>query len=329
MRKLKAAITGVGGFVPNKILSNQDLECLIDTTDSWVVQRTGIKERRILNENLPTSYMAVEACKDLFTKNGTNVKDIDMLVCATITPDMLTPSTANIISTKLNIKNAFSYDIQAACSGFLYSIIVAEKFIISGQCKKVIVVGADKMSYITDYTDRSTCILFGDGAGAVLMEPVKDGNGIIDNILKSDGTNGLDLLKINAGGSKMPSSYKTIDDRQHFIKQEGRNVYKYAVEGMVSTIKEVSTRNNLNASDIDFLIPHQANERILESVAEKIGIPKEKVAITINNYGNTTAATIPLCLWEYEKKLKKGNNIILTTFGAGFTWGSCYIKWAY
>ncbi len=329
MRKLKAAITGVGGFVPNKILSNQDLESLVDTEDSWIVQRTGIKERRILDKDLPTSYMGIEACKNLFTKKKINVEDIDMLVCATITPDMLTPSTANIISTKLNITNAFSYDVQAACSGFLYAMITAEKFIVSGQFKKVVVVGVDKMSYITDYADRSTCILFGDGAGAVLMEPSTDGDGIVDNILKSDGTKGLDLLKINAGGSKMPSSYKTIDDRQHFIKQEGRNVYKYAVEGMVDTIKQVINRNNLNESDIDFLIPHQANERILESVAERIGVPKEKVAITIDRYGNTTAATIPLCLLEYEKKIKKGDNIIFTTFGAGFTWGSCYMKWAY
>ncbi len=329
MSKLRAAITGVHGYVPEKILSNKDLEKIIETSDDWITRRTGIKERRILSKDKPTSFMAIKACEGILAKTNTKPEEIDMVLCATMTPDMLTPSTSNIISNALGTTNAFSFDLQAACSGFLYAMITAEKFIVSGQCKKVLVVGADKMSYITDYTDRTTCILFGDGAGAILMEPNKEGNGIIDNILKSDCISGLDLLKIEAGGSKHPCSHKSLEDNKHYIKQEGRNVYKYAVEEMFNISKEVMERNNLSSEDLTYLIPHQANERILESVAEKLGLSKEKVMITINKYGNTTAATLPLCLWDYEDKLKKGDNVVFTVFGAGFSWGAAYVKWAY
>ncbi|MCP3660624.1 MAG: ketoacyl-ACP synthase III [Bacteroidetes bacterium] len=329
MSKIQAAITGVHGYVPEKILSNKDLESIVDTSDDWITRRTGIKERRILAKDKPTSFMAIKACEGLLSKTNTKPEEIDLVLCATMTPDMLTPSVSNIISKELNIRNAFAFDIQAACSGFLYTMITAEKFIISGQCKKVLVVGADKMSYITNYNDRTTCILFGDGAGAILMEPNLEGYGIKDSILRSDSEHGLDLLKIEAGGSKNPCSHETIDQEKHYIKQEGRNVYKYAVEEMFGASKEIMNRNNITSDDLAYLIPHQANERILESVAEKLKLPKEKVMITINKYGNTTAATLPLCLWDYESKLTKGDNLVFTVFGAGFTWGAAYVKWAY
>lgn len=329
MSKLRAAITGIHGYIPEKILTNQDLEKTVDTTDEWIYRRTGIKERRILSKEKPTSYMAIKACEGLLAKTNTKPEEIDLVICATITPDMLTPSTSNIISNELGITNAFGFDLQAACSGFLYAMIAAEKFIISGQCKKALIIGVDKMSYITDYTDRATCILFGDGAGAILMEPNNEGNGIIDNILRSDCVSGLDLIKIEAGGSKLPCSHKTLEDNKHYIQQGGRNVYKYAVEEMYNVSKEIMDRNNLSSEDLSYLIPHQANERILESVAQRLNLPKDKVMITINKFGNTTAATLPLCLWEYEDKLKKGDNLVFTVFGAGFTWGAAYAKWAY
>jgi 3-oxoacyl-[acyl-carrier-protein] synthase III len=330
MSNIRAAITGIQAYVPDYILTNAELEKLVDTNDEWIVTRTGIKERRILKDpNLAASDLGAEAVKGLLEKTGTSPEDIELVICATATPDMMFPDTANLIAFKTGMKNAFTFDISAACSGFLFALTTGAKYIESGTHKKVMIVGADKMSSIVDYTDRSTCILFGDGAGAVLLEPAKDGNtGIIDAVLKSDGVGAVNLYQ-RAGGSLRPATHETVDAKEHFITQNGRPVFKAAVSGMSSVVKEVMKRNNLSAGDVAWVVPHQANLRIIESVASMADFPMEKVMVNIHKYGNTTAATIPLCLWEWENQLKKGDNLILTAFGGGYTWGAVLVKWAY
>lgn len=329
MAKILAAITGVAGYVPEDILTNADLEKMVDTNDEWITTRTGIKERRILKTpGKATSDMGVEVVKQILEKTGTKAEEIEMLICATVTPDTTFPDTANTILDKVGAKNAFGYDINAACSGFLYALTTGAKFIESGMYKKVIIIGADKMSSIVDYTDRATCIIFGDGAGGVLLEPSEDGNGVVDAILKSDGS-GREFLHMKAGGSMKPASAETVAKREHFVYQDGKPVFKAAVTGMVSTVNQVLDRNNMTVEDITWLVPHQANMRIINSVGDMLDIPKEKVMVNIHKYGNTTAGTLPLCLSEYEPQLKKGDNIMLTAFGGGFTWGSLLIKWAY
>ena len=302
---------------------------MVDTTDEWITTRTGISERRILKgEGLGTSDMGTEAVRNLCAKRGISPEEIDCLICATVTPDLVFPATANIISDKTGIKNAFSFDIGAACSGFLYALTTGSALIESGRYKKVVVVGADKMSSIIDYTDRTTCIIFGDGAGAVLLEPSNDENGVLDSVLKSDGS-GRQHLHMKAGGSVKPSTIETVLAREHYVYQEGQSVFKFAVKGMADVTEQVMKRNNLTSDNIAWLVPHQANLRIIEATAERMNLPKEKVMINIQKYGNTTAGTIPLCLWDWESKLKKGDNIILAAFGGGFTWGSTWVKWAY
>lgn len=329
MGKITAAITGIQGYVPDYILTNKELETMVDTNDEWITSRTGIKERRILKgEGRGSSDMGAEAVNGLLKKTNTDAKEIDLIICATATPDMLFPSTACIIADKVGAKNAFAYDIMAACSGFLFSVDTASKFIESGAYKKVIVVGTDKMSSIIDYTDRSTCIIFGDGSGAVLLEPSEDGLGIQDSILKSDGS-GRNYLHLKAGGSVKAASYETIDAKEHFIFQDGQTVFKAAVKSMADVSEEIMNRNNLTADDVSWLVPHQANKRIIDATARRMGVGEDKVMLNIQRYGNTTNATIPLCLWEWEKQLNKGDNIILAAFGGGFTWGSIYLKWAY
>lgn len=329
MHKITAAITGVQGYVPDYILTNRELETLVDTTDEWITSRTGIRERRILKgKDQGTSVMGIEAVKGLLKKTNTDPKEIDLLICATVTPDMQFPATANIIADAVGAINAFNYDINAACSGFIYSLVTASKFIESGSYKKVIVVGADKMSSIIDYTNRATCIIFGDGAGAVLLEPNTEGLGIMDAILKSDGS-GAQYLHQKAGGSRRPASHDTVDRREHFVYQEGQAVFKFAVTNMAEVSAEVMERNHLKPEDIAWLVPHQANKRIIEATAQRMQLPEEKVMLNIHKYGNTTSGTIPLCLWEYESKLKRGDNLILSAFGGGFTWGAVYVKWAY
>jgi 3-oxoacyl-[acyl-carrier-protein] synthase-3 len=329
LASIKAAITGIQAFVPDYILTNKELETMVDTTDEWISTRTGIKERHILKGvGLGTSDMAVEAVKGLLKKTNTLPEEIDLLICATVTPDMIFPATANIISDKAGITNAFSFDINAACSGFIYSLVMASKYIETGSFKKVIVVGADKMSSIVDYTDRQTCVIFGDGAGAVLLEPSTDGNGIMDSILKTDGSGSIHLHQ-KAGGSVKPASQETVDNREHFVYQDGKAVFKFAVTNMADVSVEIMKKNHLTANDIRWLVPHQANLRIIDATARRMGLDKDKVMINIQRYGNTTNGTIPLCLWEWEDKLKKGDNIILSAFGGGFTWGAIYLKWAY
>ncbi|WP_367864645.1 beta-ketoacyl-ACP synthase III [Pedobacter sp. WC2423] len=329
MSKIHAAITAVQGYVPDYILSNKELETIVDTTDEWITSRTGIKERRILKgEGLGTSDMAVHAVNGLLKKRGITAEEIDLIIFCTTTPDMPFPATANILADKIGAKNAWGFDLQAACSGFIYGISTASQFIQSGKHQKVLVVGGDKMSSIIDYTDRTTCIIFGDGCGAVLLEPNDEGNGIIDSVLKSDGA-GRQFLHQKAGGSVKPASHETIDQREHFVYQEGKAVFKFAVTNMADVAAEIMERNQLNADDVKWLVPHQANKRIIDATASRMGIGAEKVMINIERYGNTTNGTIPLCLWEWEDKLKKGDNIILAAFGGGFTWGSVYIKWAY
>ena len=329
MQKLTAAITGVGGYVPEYRLTNQILETMVDTNDEWIRSRTGVEERRILKgEGLGSSDMAVEAVKELLKKTGTEAADIDCLICATVTPDMVFPATGNIICDKAGISNAFSFDIGAACSGFLYALTTGTTLIESGRYKKVIVVGVDKMSSIIDYSDRATCIIFGDGAGAILLEPTEGENGVKDSILKSDGS-GRQFLHMKAGGSVKPSTVETVLAKEHYVYQEGQAVFKFAVKGMADVSYELMQRNNLTADDIAWLVPHQANLRIIDATASRMNLPKEKVMINIQKFGNTTAATIPLCLWEWESKLKKGDNIVLAAFGGGFTWGATLVKWAY
>ncbi|MEO8086910.1 MAG: beta-ketoacyl-ACP synthase III [Bacteroidota bacterium] len=328
-KKITAAITAVGGFVPEFRLTNQVLETMVDTKDEWIVSRTGIKERRILKgEGLGTSDMAAPAVLELCKKRGIDPSEIDMLLCATTTPDMVFPATANIITDKIGAKNAFGYDIQAACSGFIYALVTGSKFIESGQYKKVVIVGADKMSSIIDYSDRATCIIFGDGAGAVLLEPDTEGFGILDSILRSDGS-GRVYLHQKAGGSIKPASHKTVDAKEHYVFQDGQPVFKFAVKGMADVSAEIMERNNMTSENVAWLVPHQANKRIIDATARRMGVGEEKIMLTIQKYGNTTSGTIPLCLWDYEKQLHKGDNLILAAFGGGFTWGSIWVKWAY
>ena len=329
MSKLRAKISGIHGWVPPYILTNAELEKMVETTDEWILSRTGIRERHILKgEGLGTSDLGAEAVKGLIEKTGTRPEEIDLLICATVTPDMMFPATANIISDKTGLRNAFSFDLNAACSGLLFALITASKYVETGMYKKVIVVGADKMSSITDYTNRETCVLFGDAAGALLLEPTEEEIGIMDAITGTDGS-GRVHLHMKAGGSVRPPSHETVDAREHYIYQEGQPVFKFAVTRMADVSAEIMERNHLAPEDVAYLVPHQANLRIIDATARRMGIGKEKVMINIDRYGNTTDATIPLCLWEWESKLKKGDNLILAAFGGGFTWGSIWIKWAY
>ncbi len=329
MSRIKAAITGVGGYLPSYVLNNDELSRMVDTSDEWIMQRIGIRERRILKDKgKATSYMGGKATKELLEKTGTDPLDVQLLICATITPDMHFPATANLISEKAGLTNAFSFDVGAACSGFIFALETGRRFIESGAYNKVIVVGADMMSAIVDYEDRTTCPLFGDGAAAVMLEPARDENSIIDSILAVDGS-GAKHLHMFAGGSLHPPTHTTVDAKQHYIFQEGQPVFKMAVSKMSDVSVEIMKRNELTHEDIKYLVPHQANMRIIEATARRMEISKEQVMINIQKFGNTTAATIPLCLWDYEKELKKGDNLILASFGAGFTWGAIYLKWAY
>ena len=324
-----AVITGVSGWVPEERLTNRQLSKMVDTSDEWITSRTGIKERRILKDSTKaTAHMSSKAIKRLLKKTKTNPLDIDLIICATVTPDMLFPSTGCIISDLVGAKNAFAFDISAACSGFLFALKTGSSYIESGACKKVIIVGSDKMSSIVDYSDRTTCVIFGDGAGAVLLEPTKEKVGIIDSILRVDGS-GKEYLKQIAGGSLNPSTIETVKNKEHYLYQDGKSVFKFAVSKMADVSEEIMKKNKLKAKDIAWLVPHQANLRIIDATARRMGLGKEKVMINIQKYGNTTAATIPLCLSDWEKKLKKGDNIILAAFGGGFTWGAIYIKWGY
>ena len=329
MTKITAAISAVGKFVPEYVLTNKELETYVDTNDEWITTRTGIKERRILKgEGKGTSFMAIKAAEDLLQKSNTTPEEIEMVIVATATPDMPVASTAAYVASQIGAVNAFSYDLQAACSSFLYGMSTAARYIESGRYKKVLLIGADKMSSIIDYTDRATCIIFGDGAGAVLFEPNTDGLGLQDEYLRSDGI-GREFLKIDAGGSILPASEETLKNGQHFVHQEGRTVFKYAVSNMADVSEKMLTRNNLVKDDIDWLVPHQANNRIIEATANRVGLDSDKVMVNIHKYGNTTSATLPLLLADYEKELKKGNNLIFAAFGGGFTWGAIYLKWAY
>ncbi len=329
MATLKAAITGVGAYLPEYILTNEEISTMVDTTDEWIMQRIGIKERRISKNPLEaTSDLGVKAVKDLLKKTNTTPGEIDMLICATITPDMPFPATANIIAQKVGINNAWSFDLNAACSGFVFALSTAVQFIESGRYNKVIVVAAEKMSAITNYTDRTTCPLFGDAGTAVLLEPTIEDIGVVDYINRVNGL-GRHHLHMKAGGSSLPATHETVDRMEHFVYQEGQVVFKAAVSSMADIAEEIMLKHNLKSEDISWLVPHQANMRIIDATARRMGLGTERVMINIQKYGNTTSATIPLCLWEYEKKLKKGDNVILVAFGAGFTWGSVYLKWAY
>ena len=328
MSNITAAITAVGGYVPPKILSNADLEKMVDTNDQWIRERTGIRERRILDKELATSDMAVEAIKNLIEKTPYDLSEIELIICATVSPDHVYPATANIIGDKLGINGVWGFDISAACSGFLFALQTGAKFIESGTHKKVLVVGADTMSIRVDYEDRNTCVLFGDGAGVVLLEPNEEGFGIKDALLKSDGS-GARYLHQKAGGSKYPASLYTIKNKEHFIHQDGKSVFKFAVKGMADITSDLMEKNGLTGEDVAYLVPHQANKRIIDATAKRAGLSEEKVMINIEKYGNTTAGTIPLCLWDWESKLNKGDNLLLAAFGGGFTWGSMYVKWAY
>lgn len=329
MTKIRAAITGVGGYVPDYILTNKELETMVETNDEWITTRTGIKERRILKgEGKGTSHMAAEAVKELLKKTKTDAKEIDLIIVATVTPDMPFPSTANLVADLVGATNSFSYDISAACSGFLYALATGSKFIESGTHKKVIIVGGDKMSSIINYKDRATCIIFGDGCGAVLLEPTTDNVGLIDSVLKSDGS-GAQFLSMPAGGSRIPATHASVEANLHYAQQEGATVFKFAVTNMADVSAEIMQRNNLTSKDVTWLVAHQANKRIIDATANRMGLTEDKVMMNIAKYGNTTAGTLPLLLWDYEKQLKKGDNLIFAAFGGGFTWGSIYLKWAY
>ena len=329
MSKIRAAITGVQGYVPDDVLSNKDLEKLVDTTDDWILTRTGISERRILKgENQGVTDMAVHAVKGLLEKTNTKAEDIELVIFCTVTPDLVFPASANILCDKAGLPNAWGFDLGAACSGFLFGLTTGSKFIETGAHKKVIVVGADKMSSIIDYSDRTTCVIFGDGCGAVLLEPTEEEVGIMDATLHSDGS-GRTFLHQKAGGSVKPASYATVDAKEHYVYQEGKQVYRFAVTNMAEAAANIMDRNNLTAEDVSWLVPHQANLRIIDATADRMGVGKEKVMINIQKFGNTTNGTLPLCLWEWEKQLKKGDNLILAAFGGGFTWGSIWLKWAY
>jgi 3-oxoacyl-[acyl-carrier-protein] synthase-3 len=329
MTKIRAAITAVNAWVPENVMTNKDMEKFIDTTDEWIQSRTGIKERHILNTpGEGTSDIGARAVEGLLKKRGISAEEIDLIICATTTPDMQFPATANIISDKVGAKNAWSYDINAACSGFIFALSTASKFIETGAYKKVIVVGADKMSSIIDYTDRATCVIFGDGGGAVLLEANDEGNGIMDSILRVDGSGRVHLHQ-KAGGSVKPATAETVAAKEHYVYQEGQTVFKFAVTNMADVSAEIMERNNLTGDDVSWLIPHQANKRIIDATARRMGLSDDKVTLNIERYGNTTNGTIPLCLWEWESKFKKGDNIIIAAFGGGFTWGAIWIKWAY
>ncbi|CAI8347856.1 MAG: 3-oxoacyl-[acyl-carrier-protein] synthase 3 [Polaribacter sp. SA4-10] len=329
MKKITAAITAVGKYVPEYILTNKELEKLVDTNDEWITSRTGIKERRILKgENKGTSFMAIKAAEEVLRKSNINPEEIDLIIVATATPDLMVASTAVFVATQIGATSAFGYDLQAACSSFLYGMSTAASYIESGRYKKVLLIGADKMSSIIDYTDRATCIIFGDGAGAALFEPDTEGLGLQDEYLRSDGA-GREFLKIAAGGSILPASEETLKNGQHFIHQEGKTVFKHAVSNMADVSEKMLTRNNLTKEDVQWLVPHQANKRIIEATANRVGLESEKVMMNIHRYGNTTSATLPLLLADYEDQLKKGDNLIFAAFGGGFTWGSIYLKWAY
>lgn len=329
MNNITASITGVAGYVPDYVLSNAELETLVDTTDEWITTRTGIKERRILKgDNVGPSDMAAPAIRELLEKTNTSADEVDLIIFASVTPDLIFPATANIVADKVGIKNAFGFDINAACSGFLYALVTGSKYVESGMYKKVIVAGFDKMSSIINYEDRTTCIIFGDGGGAVMLEPNEEGYGIKDSILQSDGAGRVHLHQ-KAGGSAKPPTHATIDAKEHFVYQEGQPVFKAAVSNMAKVSKEIMDRNNLVSDDVAYLIPHQANLRIIEATRRSMGIEPEKVTINIQKYGNTTNGTIPLCMWEWEDTFKKGDNLILSAFGGGFTWGSIYLKWGY
>lgn len=326
--KIRAAITAVGGYVPEKVLTNADLEKIVDTNDQWIRERTGIRERHILEPGRATSDMAVEAMRDLLSKSNVLPEEIDLIIVATISPDHIYPATANLVADKIEAVNAWGYDLTAACSSFLYALRTGSTFIESGAHKKVVVIGADTMSIRVNYEDRNTCILFGDGAGAVLLEADTEGYGVIDHRFKSDGSGGMYLCQ-KAGGSKYPTNVENYLLNEHFIYQDGQTVFKFAVKGMADITEEVMLRNNLKSEDVAWLVPHQANLRIIDATARRAGLPHDKVMINIDRYGNTTSATIPLCLWEWEKQLKKGDNLMLAAFGGGFTWGAAYVKWAY
>lgn len=329
MTKISAAITAVGKYVPDYILTNKELETYVDTNDEWITTRTGIKERRILKgEGLGTSYLAIKSAEDLIAKGNINPADIDMVIVGTATPDLPVASTAAYVASEIGAVNAFAYDLQAACSSFLYGMSTAASYIESGRYKKVLLIGADKMSSIIDYKDRATCIIFGDGAGAALFEPNEEGLGLQDEYLRSDGV-GRDFLRIEAGGSLMPTTIDTVKANKHFVYQEGKTVFKYAVSNMAEVSEKMLTRNNLTEKDIQWLVPHQANKRIIEATANRVGVGPEKVMMNIQKYGNTTSGTLPLLLADYENQLKKGDNLIFAAFGGGFTWGAIYLKWAY
>ena len=328
MKRTRASITAVGSYLPNKVLNNYDLEKIVDTTNDWIFSRTGIKERRILEKGIGTSFMAINAAQQILENKKLNPLDIDMVIVATITPDMHASATAARVATEIGALNAFGYDLQAACSGFLYGMSVASSYIESGRYKNIILIGADKMSSIIDYSDRNTCIIFGDGAGAVLFQPNSEGLGMQDEFLRSDGI-GREFLRIEAGGSLMPSSIESVKHKKHFLYQDGKSVFKYAVSNMANASYQIMQRNNLSNDDINYLVPHQANKRIIDATANRMGIIDSKVLMNIEKYGNTTAATIPLILSDYESRFKKGDNIIFAAFGAGFTWGASYLKWGY
>jgi len=329
MNKITAAVTAVGGYVPDYVLTNQILETMVETNDEWITSRTGIKERRILKDkDKGTSFLAIKAAEDLLAKNNTDPKDIDMVIMATATPDMQVAATGVYVATQIGAVNAFSYDLSAACSSFLYGMSTAARYIESGRYKKVLLIGADKMSSIIDYEDRTTCIIFGDGAGAMLFEPNEEGYGLQDEILKSDGI-GRQSLKIEAGGSLFPASAETVANKKHYVFQDGKTVFKFAVSNMADVSEKIMNRNNLTGGDIEWLVPHQANKRIIDATSKRMKLPSEKVMMNIHKYGNTTSATLPLCIYDYEKQLKKGDNLVFASFGGGFTWGAIYLKWAY
>ncbi|MAO08376.1 MAG: 3-oxoacyl-ACP synthase [Alteromonas sp.] len=329
MTKITAAITAVGGYVPEYVLTNKILETMVDTTDEWITTRTGIKERRILKDHdKGTSYLAIQAAENLIQKHDVNPEEIDLVIMATATPDMPVASTGVYVASKIGAVNAFSFDLVAACSSFLYGMSTAARYIESGKYKKVLLLGADKMSSIIDYKDRTTCIIFGDGGGAVLFEPNEEGLGLKDEFLRSDGI-GRNHLKIDAGGSLLPASHETVENKQHYVFQDGKTVFKFAVSNMADVCAKVMDRNNLVGDDVQWLVPHQANKRIIDAAANRMGLPEEKVMMNIHKYGNTTSATLPLCLVDYENQLKKGDNLVFAAFGGGFTWGAVYLKWAY
>ena len=328
MGKITATITAVGGYVPEQVFTNDDLSKFVDTNDEWIQTRTGIKERRYLKKEEGTSIIGVESIKQICAKRGIHPEEIDLIIVGTITPDYGFPSTSNVISDIIGAKNAWGFDLSAACSGFIYALATGAQFIETGRYKKVIVVGCDKMTSILNFEDRTTCVIFGDGGGAVLLEPTEDGTGVLDFVLKADG-NGRNYLYQPAGGSLLPATHETVDKKQHSVHQEGKAVFKFAVTNMADVSEEIMKRNKLSSDDISWLVPHQANLRIIDATAERMGLDKSKVMINIERFGNTTAGTIPLLLWEWEKKLKKGDNLVLAAFGGGFTWGSVFLKWGY